>query len=700
MNANKIIPYLLLLPLAITTKHLQADDVLKTIEITVETPSKSERRKNKEETFYRPYSKHVIGEKTIREKGIANVAEAVKNIPGVNVTKLGSFSSSIKIRGLRGPRVVTLIDGIKLSNQGMNRSGAGETGMQNIANIKKIEVIKGSPAVIYDPGAAGGVINIITHTAPLKKGLGIQQRLTYNHAFDSRKSTTILDASTGRIGVRLSYSKTDSRDYRIKGTKDKKLAVYRANFLGSMQPAALKVEDLGYNTESLTARISAKIGNDGVIDIDWNNWTGKDMTLMYGATIADAIIIQYDRMDRNSRAISYRKDSLGLLSNLHLKYAKQKQFQAIGTHATGVTLNSQQVNIRSDLILNDLIIKMGAEATIDKAKTLVYSEQNYYAGFVSLEYMFSDWTVFGGVRLNKWQTKQKLLSGTNVSVAQDLIGISGITPPREYSSPTFAIGVQYALNERNNISLNLNTTYRNPNLMERFSFGGILGGGIDMKPEEGKHVEILWKYLAPELAISTGIFYSEFKNFIHRKEMIRIINQPALIACINAGRCNPSVGNFDNREGDFFSSYLKYYNAAEVTNWGIEFDSIYSIPQHEIIFSSSFNQIRSKDKFVHSAAQPVNTNLSYRYEFNNSWSPWVKIKGQYVMDFPKVRQYMGFDPYSLFSLYAGFNKNDFIVSAGIKNLMNTEYRVPFSGINGLARSFFVTVAYEWHSAND
>ncbi len=699
MNTNKITPYLLLLPLTITTQHVQATDILEIIEITT-SEAQSERRKNKEETFYRPYSKHVIGEKTIKEGAIANVAEAVKDIPGVQVIKLGSFSNSIRIRGLQGPRVVTLIDGIRLANQGMNRSGAGETGMQEIANVKKIEVIKGSPAVIYDPGAAGGVINIITHAAPLKKGLGFQQRLTYNQAFDLRKSTTTVDASTGKLGIRLSYSKTDSRGYNIKGEEDKKSAIARANFLGGMQPAALEIKDLGYNTESLTARISAKAGSDGIIDIDWNNWIGKDMTLMYGVTIADAIIIQYDRMDRNSHAISYRKESLGALNNFHIKYAKQNQFQAIGRNAIGVTLDSEQINIASDLIIDNLIIKMGAEVTLDRAKTLVYSEQDYYASFVNLEYILNDWTVFGGVRLNKWQTKQKLLSGTNVAVAEQLVGISGITPPREYSSPTFATGVQYSLNAQNNISLNLSSTFRNPDLMERYAFGGIIGGGIDMLPEEGKHAEILWKHLSPKLAISTGIFYSDFKNYIHRKNIKRIINHAALTDCIRAGQCRPSIGDYDDREGDFFESYLKHYNAAEVTNWGIEFDAEYSIPQHEIIFATSFNQIKSNDEHVHSAAHPIDTNISYRYEFNNSWSPWLKIKAQYVIDSPKVRQHKGFDPYSLFSLYSGFSKNDFIVSAGIKNLLDSEYRVPYSGINGLARSFFINVGYEWRSTNN
>ncbi|HBK72419.1 MAG TPA: TonB-dependent receptor, partial [Flavobacteriaceae bacterium] len=694
MKTYKLPIYALIPLLFITTNHAKAIDTLKKIEIIGE--SQNERRKNKEEMFYKPYSKQIIDEKTIREENIPDIAEAVRDIPGINVTKLGAFSRTIKVRGLQGPRVATLIDGIKLSNQGLNRSGAGETGMQDIANVKSIEVIKGSPAVIYDPGAAGGVINIITHKAPLKKGVGLKQTLGYDEGYDKKKSTTVIDASTGKVGVRFSYSNTEARDYKISGEADKNLAIERSNIMNTMSPTFLEINDLGYNTESLYARLSVKAGQDGIIDIDWNNWTGKDMTLLYGApTIDEAILVQYDRMDRNSHAISYRKDNLGKFSNLNFKYSKQSQFQAIGSNAIGVKLNSEQVNLVSDIYIDDLIVKVGAEIIKDNARTLVYSTQDYAGVFTNLEYINNDWTLFGGARWNQWDTTQKLLSGTNRVVAEQLVGISGITPPKNTSAPTFAVGAQYGINQQNNISINLNTTFRNPNLLERYAFGDRIGGGIDMKPEEGKHAEILWKYLNPNLSMTTGIFYSEFENYIWTKQIKHLTNPAGYAACINSATCDEVA-----KEDEYFESYFKYYNSEQVTNWGMEFDVHYSTHQHEIIFSSSFNEVKSNDIFVQSSAQPIDSNISYRYEFNNNWHPWVKIKGQYVLDLPKVKQHLGFDPYSLFSAYAGFNKNDFIVSGGVRNLMDKEYRVPYSGINGLSRTFFINVSYEWHSSND
>ena len=276
---------------------------------------------------------------------------------------------------------------------------------------------------------------MVTHKAPLEKGIGFQQQLSYDEGYDQPKSTTTVDASNGIIGGRFTYSKTDAKDYKIKGDEDKKLAIAQNNDLNSESASFIETKDLGYSSESSSARISAQTGNDSAIDIDWENWTGKDMALIHGSTISDAAIVQYDRMDRNLQAIAFRKDTLGDLNDFHIKYAKQSQFQAIGSIAQGVTLNSQQLNLISDLVLDNLMIKFGGEIIYDNAETLVYSEQDYYGAFSNLEYLIQNWTIFGGVRWNQWTTTQKLLDGANEEVASQLVGISGSTPPKEHAAP-------------------------------------------------------------------------------------------------------------------------------------------------------------------------------------------------------------------------------------------------------------------------
>ncbi len=696
MNLGKTIAiYCILITLMILLVPASHAEVVAIEPVEVIAKEQDEWRKQQQQIFFRPYSKEVIGEQLIEAEGFHNIASALKDIPGVSVAEMGAFTQLIRIRGMQGPRVITLVDGIKLANQGLSRGGGGETGMVEIANVKSIEVIKGSPSVIYDPGASGGVINIITHRAPLERGAGIEQKVAYNQAFDQFRSTTVVNASTGKLSGRFSYVNTKANDYRIKGEEDKELAIARANFAGSLTPTFLEVDNLGFNTESFDAQIGLKLGDDGVIDLKWNDWTGEDMTLFYGVSIDDAIIVQYDRMERDTQSITYRKNFAGLFSDISIGYTQQSQFQAIGAHAIGVKLNSRQLNTGTRLHFNDVMLTIGGEVILDDARTAVYSEQDYYALFAHLERTWNKWTGHGGVRWNHWATRQRLLATANRVVAGDLVGISGITPEKKDDAPTFALGLQYALTARQNLSLNLSTTHRNPDLMERYSFTGILGGGLDMLPEEGRHAEITWKYLDAALAINSSIFYSEFENYIWTKETRHLINKADLLECIRLGDCNPAKGDFDDRAADFFDIFTKYYNSEAVTNAGAEINVRYAMTQHEITFATSFNRISSDDKFVRSAAHPLDSSISYRYEFSNSWAPWFRLRGQYVIDWPKVRQHNGFDPYFLASITAGFEKNNFVVSGGIRNLTDATYRAPYRGINGLARAFFVNVSYQW-----
>jgi|ACQI01.1.fsa_nt_gi outer membrane receptor protein involved in Fe transport len=698
MNTTNFVTKKTSLSLALATifsSPLFAQEKLDDITVVGENREKSVERLNLEDGFYKPYSKDVVGKQTILDENIPDITEAIRDIPGVTITESGAFSKQIRIRGLQGARVVTLVDGIKIANQGMNHSGSGEINMTDISTVEKIEVVKGSPSVVYDPGASGGVVNVVTSQAAFKKGMGFKHQLSYDEGYNKRSSSTQLEASTGDIGARVIYTREDARDYKISGEKDKEIAIARTNSLNNTSPTAIPVKDLGYESESISTRVSAKVGEDGIVDVNLDRWIGKDMASIHGVSISDATVLQYDRMDRDFMSAGYRKSKLGFIDNFNIKVANQTLFQAIGKNARGTNLESRSVNFFGDIFIDKLDLKVGGEFVFDNAETLVKSEQDYYAAFASAEYKMGDFTVFAGGRYNHWDTRQIPYKGTNIVVAEDLIGISGITPEKQNASPTWSLGLQYEITPTQNVSANVNTTFRNPNLYERYAFGGFIGGGLAMKPEEGQHAEISWKYLDDNLAITASAFYSNFENYIWSKTIDQLYNRSGLEACIRADLCDPATGDFNDRKGDFYNSYNKYYNSDEVTNWGSELSLLYNKANHEIGGNVSFNEIKSDDIFVYSGSQPLNFNIHYKYDFGTSWKPWVKAKLQSVFDIPEVRQYQGFDPYTVANIYAGFKKNGFIVSAGVRNITNETYHVAYNGINALERSFFTNFSYEF-----
>lgn len=685
-----------LLPFAILADE---EHSLNTITVTApqQLNSSDAKRSNDEYQFYKSYSRDTVSAERLTQQGSADVVEAISHVPGVTVNSYGAFNKKVTVRGLDGPRVGTVVDGVRIANQGMSHSGAGEINMVDLDSVSEIQVIKGSPSVVYDPGASGGTVSVKTQRASTKKGVGFKQKLGYDDGYNRQQSTTTLEAGSGRLGALIIVSQDKADDYKISGDgRDKQILINNANRDRQIRSNALNVNDLGFDAESVTVRGAAQLSDDIRLDLDWDRWRGKDMNMIHGSTIGQAGIIQYKQMDRDRASVTLAKERLAWFEGVEFKYADQRLYK-LG-EGSETQLDSQSYIFNSDLPIENLLLKFGGEAVFDQANTLVYSEQDYFAGFVHAEWDWKRWILSGGVRINQWATRQQLLPGTNPQVAAQLLGISGLTPEKTVSNPTWALGAVYQLTDTQNLTFNLNTTFRNPDLYERYAFGsGFIGGGVEMVAESGHHLELAWKYLNPQWAMSASVFYSQFENYIATKMIREITDQSGLNTCIEIGKCDLAKGEFNNKEADFFRQYVKYYNSPDVTNMGAELSARYQTFPHEFEAGASFNKIQSDDVFVQANAQPIKLTSGYKYQFRGSWNPWAKVSAEYVTDYPKVMQTGGFDPYFTADAFAGFKKSGFTFNAGVRNLLNETYRPPYNGINALARSYFVNLTYAWHS---
>ncbi|PID43242.1 MAG: TonB-dependent receptor [Gammaproteobacteria bacterium] len=649
----------------------------------------------REDQFYRSYSRETIGSEIIVEEGAADIAEAISDISGVSINAQGAFSKSITIRGLDGPRVGTSVDGVRIANQGMNHTGAGEINMTDLNSVLSIDVIKGSPSVTFDPGASGGVVQVQTLSAPSKRGVSVRQRASYNEGYGKTQLATTVAAGNGRIGGLIMYSQDDASDYKIAGqAEDTELLINRYRLDQEMSTGSKTLKDLGYDANSLTARGRVDFGSKTRLDLGLDRWQAKDIVFIHGNTTdRSASIFQYDKMKRNRHTISLHRTELANLENIEIKLANQQLYQ-LGSSET--ILDSNTVSAGFDLAVGDARLLLGGELILDEAETLVYSEQDYFAGYLQLEYEISNWIFSGGVRANYWATRQRLPAGTNEVVASQLLGISGITPEKTTAEPTWALGLVYKLTYNQHIGFNLSSTYRIPDLYERYAFGtGFVGGGLQLQAESGKHAELTWKYLSHNLAVSASVFYSNFDHFINTKAIRTITDYTGLQDCILIGKCDPANGDYNDQESQFFSQYVKYYNAEDVRNSGSEISVRWEDGSTTLKVGASYSDFDSDDLYVLALAHPLRLDASYKYRFSGQWKPWLKLKGEYVTDYPEVRQKRGFDPYLKVDCYAGLKLGDLTLNAGVNNFFNKVYRPPYNGINGLERSYFVNIDYQW-----
>jgi len=111
-----------------------------------------------------PSSISVMESRLIADRGLTNVEDALRYVPGVNLTEtqVSIRGSSGYSRGV-GSRVLMLVDGIPLLT--------GDTGELNfesipIGQVDRVEVLKGAGSALYGSNALGGVINVLTKPIP------------------------------------------------------------------------------------------------------------------------------------------------------------------------------------------------------------------------------------------------------------------------------------------------------------------------------------------------------------------------------------------------------------------------------------------------------------------------------------------------------------------------------------------------------
>ncbi|MCG6134597.1 MAG: TonB-dependent siderophore receptor [Nostoc sp. LLA-1] len=101
-----------------------------------------------------PQSIQVVPQQVLRDQQVRNPSEALRNVPGVSQAQNSasrSGAATINIRGFDALRDIL-------------RNGLRDPGSNifNLANIERVEVLKGPASVLFGQGSFGGLINYVT----------------------------------------------------------------------------------------------------------------------------------------------------------------------------------------------------------------------------------------------------------------------------------------------------------------------------------------------------------------------------------------------------------------------------------------------------------------------------------------------------------------------------------------------------------
>ncbi len=153
-----------------------------------------------------------------RRRSGGSVGEVLDGVPGISNADFGPGVGRPSIRGLQGPRVQILEDGMRtsdVSKEGVDHIVAGDT-----LGAHSIELIRGPASLLYGSGATGGVVNTVTGRFDPIFGAGPNGTLhtTYSPNGHDRQAHAELELPLhDTLALRLQTQQRRSDDFQISG---------------------------------------------------------------------------------------------------------------------------------------------------------------------------------------------------------------------------------------------------------------------------------------------------------------------------------------------------------------------------------------------------------------------------------------------------------------------------------------------------
>ena len=105
---------------------------------------------------------YVINGDDINDDATSSLGEAVDSYLGVSIADYGAAVGQPIIRGMSGPRVKILKNG--MVNRDVSGLGVDHLNDVDLHDVAQVEIIKGPSSLLYANGTIGGIINVVNNT--------------------------------------------------------------------------------------------------------------------------------------------------------------------------------------------------------------------------------------------------------------------------------------------------------------------------------------------------------------------------------------------------------------------------------------------------------------------------------------------------------------------------------------------------------
>lgn len=420
----------------------------------------------------------VVTSKEIEEKHFDDVAQAVKNVPGVFISSHGASGQSynsdqIYING--SSNVVVLVDGIRRNTNGNSLMNASIAELVAMDSVDHIEVLKGSSSTLYGSDAQGGVINIITKEA---KEDGVKTTLRTSFGNNSKEKYTLYNA--GKEG-NVFWSVEAGKE--LGGTFKDGWGRKIINHL---------------NAEHYNAKLGYDLGNDSDIVVNYEKYKTDYTKPSYGSNDRKAVA---GKKNNDALNLQYTAKIRDNLTNLFSVYRNRTTFD-IPSQPWGMNMKTTGVSDQLTYTINKQTLTGGFDWYKDKVPfyydntgisevqgTSIHNIAFYLQDKIALT---NQWNITPGVRVDHHST-----FGT-------------------HTSPSLSVGFKQS--ENTNYYVNYKTFFVAPNLYQLFGSDAYFGhvGNKNLKPQEGNTIEFGINHnFGDNLTGTFNVYHTHAKNILY-----------------------------------------------------------------------------------------------------------------------------------------------------------------------------------------
>ena len=149
-----------------------------------------------------PADVDVIDAEAAQSRGITNIADALADVPGLEVARSGGFGqqTSLFSGGANSNHTLVLFDGLQL-NDPSTPGSSFDGGQDTLAGLDRIEIVQGPMSAVFGSDAIGGGINILPQRGqdgPMQARLDIG-----GGSFGALKASAGIDGSFGALRYAL-----------------------------------------------------------------------------------------------------------------------------------------------------------------------------------------------------------------------------------------------------------------------------------------------------------------------------------------------------------------------------------------------------------------------------------------------------------------------------------------------------------------